>query len=176
VTRASRPRRASLRLTIGEGAPDDAAAIAALRNAAAARLTAIHGAGHWSGMVTARGVLSGMRGARLVVARRSGAVVGTLSLSTRKPWAIDPSYFAPARRPLYLTDMAVHPDVQRRGIGRRLLAAAEAIARAWPADAIRLDAYDAPAGAEGFYAACGYREVGRVTYRGTPLVYHERVL
>jgi hypothetical protein len=51
-----------------------------------------------------------------------------------------------------------------------------AIARAWPADAVRLDAYDAPAGAGGFYARCGYRERGRVTYRGVPLIYFEHVL
>jgi hypothetical protein len=30
--------------------------------------------------------------------------------------------------------------------------------------------------ARAFYAKCGYREVGRVTYRGTPLVYFERLL
>jgi hypothetical protein len=41
---------------------------------------------------------------------------------------------------------------------------------------IRLDAYDGPAGAGGFYAKRGFREVGRVVYRGTPLVYFERIL
>ncbi len=53
---------------------------------------------------------------------------------------------------------------------------ASALAREWPADAIRLDAYDAGAGAGAFYLACGYREVGRVTYRGVPLVYFETLL
>ena len=48
--------------------------------------------------------------------------------------------------------------------------------KAWPADAIRLDAYDAPAGAGDFYAKCGFREVGRATYRGVPLVYFELLL
>src|ERR1035437_7340522 len=32
----------------------------------------------------------------------------------------------------------------------------ERIAKAWPADAIRLDAYDAEAGAGPFYASCGW--------------------
>ncbi len=50
------------------------------------------------------------------------------------------------------------------------------IARAWPADAIRLDAYDADAGAGIFYAKCGCTEVGRVSYRGTPLIYYELLL
>jgi GNAT superfamily N-acetyltransferase len=68
--------------------------------------------------------------------------------------------------------MAVQPALQRRGIGRRLLDYSAEVARDWPAEAIRLDAYDADAGAGGFYAHCGYREAGRVTYRGTPLVYY----
>jgi GNAT superfamily N-acetyltransferase len=69
--------------------------------------------------------------------------------------------------------MAVHPELQRRGVGRLLLKEAEALARAWPADAIRLDAFDAEAGAGAFYAKCGYHEVARVTYKQNPLVYFE---
>jgi hypothetical protein len=42
-----------------------------------------------------------------------------------------------------------------------------------PRYALRLDAYDADAGAGGFYAKCGFREVGRVVYRKNPLVYFE---
>jgi GNAT superfamily N-acetyltransferase len=72
--------------------------------------------------------------------------------------------------------MAVAPAVQRMGVGRALLEQAAAVAREWPGDAIRLDAYDAAAGAGGFYASCGYREVGRVTYRTVPLIYYERLL
>ena len=109
----------------------------------------------------------------MLVARTASELVATLRLATRKPWAIDQSYFAESLRPLYLSDMAVAPDHQRSGIGRRCLADATRIARAWPADAIRLDAYDAPAGAGEFYAKCGYREVGRATYRKTPLIYFE---
>jgi hypothetical protein len=56
------------------------------------------------------------------------------------------------------------------------MAEVEKIARAWPTDAIRLDSYDAPAGAGGFYASCGYREVASVVYRDVPLIHHECVL
>jgi hypothetical protein len=51
-----------------------------------------------------------------------------------------------------------------------------AVARAWPADAIRLDAYDADAGAGPFYLKCGFEHRGHVVYRGDPLVYYELVL
>jgi GNAT superfamily N-acetyltransferase len=63
--------------------------------------------------------------------------------------------------------------MQRQGVGRRLLEEAKIVAAAWPCDAIRLDAYDAAAGAGPFYAKCGFREVGRMTYRGVPLIYFE---
>jgi GNAT superfamily N-acetyltransferase len=72
--------------------------------------------------------------------------------------------------------MVVHPEFQRKGVGRLLMKEAEAQARAWPADAIRLDAFDADAGAGPFYSKCGYREVARVTYKKDPLVYFELVL
>lgn len=40
-------------------------------------------------------------------------------------------------------------------------------------DAIRLEAFDADAGAGGLYRQCGFTEVGRASYRGTPLIYFE---
>lgn len=154
----------------------DAAPLAALRTAVAEALTARFGKGHWSSASTERGVLFGMRHAKVVIAREGQEIVGTLRLATKKPWAIDATYFTPCGKPLYLLDMAVRPDRQGEGIGARILEEAERVARAWPADAIRLDAYDAEAGAGEFYRKCGYVERGRVAYRGTPLVYFERTL
>jgi GNAT superfamily N-acetyltransferase len=154
----------------------DAVAIAELRTAAAQRLTKEFGQGHWSGAVTEKSVLRAVRTSCVRVARNGRGIVGTLRLATKKPWAIDPEYFTQVRRPLYLTDMAVHPAMQRQGIGHQLLDDASSVARGWPADAIRLDSYDAAAGAGPFYAKCGLREVGRVAYRGTPLIYFEMVL
>jgi GNAT superfamily N-acetyltransferase len=72
--------------------------------------------------------------------------------------------------------MAVHPSLQRKEAGRLLLQEAEVIARAWPAGAIRLDAYDCAAGDGDFYAKCGFREVARVIYKKTPLIYFELLL
>ncbi len=158
-----------------EAGPEHAADVAALRAAAARDLTARHGHGHWSGEPTVRGVLYQLRISRIWLARQGGEAVATFRLGTRKPWAIDPAYFTPCAKPLYLTDMAVRPDRQRGGVGRGCLAEVVRLARAWPAGGVRLDAYDAEAGAGGFYLACGFREAGRVSYRGVPLVYYERV-
>ena len=62
------------------------------------------------------------------------------------------------------------------GLGRSALEDARAVAEEWPADAIRLDAYDAPAGAGRFYAKCGFQERGRIVYKSDPLVYYELLL
>jgi len=152
----------------------DAPALATLRAATAAHLTATFGKGPWSSSGTERGVLLELKRGRVFVWREGNELIATLALSTRKPWAIDPAYFRQSARPLYLTSMGVTPARQRTGIGRECLEAAREIALAWPADSIRLDAYDAVAGAGEFYRRCGYAEVGRVTYRKTPLIYYEQ--
>jgi predicted N-acetyltransferase YhbS len=154
----------------------DAEPIAALRTAAAERLTLSFGKGHWSHAVTERGVRSDLRSSHVLVARRGREVVATVRLATKKPWAIDVAYFTAVPKSLYLHGMAVAPDLQRQGIGREVVREAITAARAWPSQAIRLDAYDAPAGAGGFYARCGFRDVGHVTYRKVPLVYFELLL
>ena len=148
-------------------------AIAALQNAASGALTARFGEGHWSSLVTERGTLLGLRHARVRVGREGRRIVTVLRLATKKPWAIDASYFTPVKRPLYLTGMAVSLTHQGRGLGREALADARAVAAAWPADAIRLDAYDADAGAGEFYRRCGFVERGRALYKGNPLIYYE---
>src|SRR2546421_6982425 len=129
-----------------EATEADAAAISALHNAAADDLTAKYGRGHWSYQGTERGVLYDLRISRVFVETDASGITGTFKLGTRKPWAIDVSYFTSVARPLYLQSMAVRPDLQRGGIGHRLLAEALVVAKAWPADAIRLDAYNADAG------------------------------
>jgi len=154
----------------------DAPALADLHTDVAAHLTQQHGPGPWSTKTSEKGVLLALRTMQVFVAREQSAIIATLRLTTKKPWAIDTTYFTPTARPLYLLAMAVTPTKQRQGIGRQCLAEAERLARAWPASALRLDAYDATAGAGTFYARCGYTEVGRVTYRNVPLIYYQFLL
>ena len=167
---------ATPRLSFALATPADAGDVVAVRVAAARDLTERFGRGHWSSEASERGVLSEMRISQVWLARRGRVAVATFRLGTRKPWAIDASYFTAVPRAIYLTDMAVLPAWQHRGVGRRCLDKITRLVRRWPADAVRLDAYDAPAGAGPFYARSGYREVGRVAYRGNPLIYFELVL
>jgi GNAT superfamily N-acetyltransferase len=165
-----------MKLSFTTATPADAPVLAALHTAIAEDLTRRHGHGHWSFKTTERGILYSLRNAYVMVARNSSGIVGTLQLQTKKPWAIDVSYFTAVKKALYLTGMAVALTHQKKGIGRLLLDEAIKQARSWPADAVRLDAYDHAAGAGDFYAKCGFREVGRVTYRQSPLIYFEMVL
>jgi GNAT superfamily N-acetyltransferase len=155
---------------------DDVDAVVTLRNAVADDLTAKHDIGHWSSRATGRGIRADMKRSSIYLFREGGRAVATLQLQTKKPWAIDRKYFTQVQTPLYLLAMAVEPGRQRTGIGRRCIEAAVRIGRDWPADALCLDAYDADAGAGDFYRRCGFTEVGRATYRNTPLIYFERLV
>ncbi len=169
-----------MELSFANATSADAATLAVLHLAVAEDLTRRFGTGHWSSAPSERGVLNHLRNpkfSRILLARNGlGSIAATLRLATKKPWAINTAYFTAAKRPLYLTGMAVHPDYQRQGLGQLLLQEAKTQARDWPADAIRLDAYQAEAGAGAFYAKCGFREVARVTYKQNPLVYFELLL
>lgn len=166
-------------LTFATATEADAGAIAALRNLAADDLTRRYGQGYWSSTSSERGVLRDLarpKFSQTIIARDANKIVATLCLQTKKPWAIDVAYFTPVKKALYLINMAVHPERQNKGVGRLILKEAERVSRNWPSDAIRLDAWDSAAGAGPFYARCGFRDVGRVVYRKTPLVYFEFIL
>lgn len=154
----------------------DVADLLSLHAAVNERLITQYGNGFRISRFTEKGAHFAMRNSSVYIARSEGRLIATVTLATKKPWAIDKKYFAESKRPLYLTAMAVHPDMQRRGIGRSCVEEARRIALEWPCDAIRLDAYDTAAGAGEFYRKCGFREVGRAIYRLAPLIYFEMPL
>ena len=173
---AGTSRLNSMRFSLHPATAEDAVPLAALHTAVADHLTSKHGRGPWSARTSEQGVLYALRASRVFVAREGNEIVGALRLTTRKPWAIDASSFTPCDTPLYLLAMAITPARQRQGYGRRLLEEAKQLARAWPAGALRLDAFDADAGAGPFYARYGFTEVARASYRQTPLIYYELLL
>jgi GNAT superfamily N-acetyltransferase len=172
VSSPSSPMRMVLQLAND----DDAPGLVRLREAVNARLAEEFGRGFWCTELSEHGALSAVRGAQVYVARHRGGIVATLALTARKPWAIHLGCFEPRQRPFYLTNMAVHPEFQRLGLGREAIAEAQRITLAAGGDAIRLDAYDVPAGAGLFYEKCGFTEVGRAVYRTAPLIYYEMAL
>jgi predicted N-acetyltransferase YhbS len=157
--------------------PEDAAIIAEIRNKAAQRLTEQYGNGQWSHPTTEKNIMNSMRGkSKVFVAKKQDEIVGTLCLQTKRPGAIDASYFTKVILPLYLVDMAVQPDRQGNGIGTYMLQEVKSHVAAWPAHAIRLDAYDAESGAGDFYLKCGYSKRAHVIYKGNPLIYFELLI
>jgi len=160
-------------LSVQQASAEDVSELMGLRQAVAGHLTSEYGIGPWSDRVTAKGVLWAMRRSRVYLAYQGDKLVASFALQTQKPWSIDCSLYDPCKRPLYLTSMAVAPEEQRKGIGRECLRTALRIAKEWPADALRLDAFDAAAGAGDFYHKCGFREVGRGRYREVPHIYFE---
>ncbi|HVU33268.1 MAG TPA: GNAT family N-acetyltransferase [Opitutaceae bacterium] len=164
-------------MKLEDATTSEAAAIAALRLNAARELTAKFGRGTWSFAAESEGgVLADIATSRVLIARQEGLVVATLRLSRRSPWLFEPSFFTACHRPLYLTSMAVAPKFQRQGVGRACLEDAKRIAAGEGVGALRLDAYDAAAGAGEFYRKCGFREVRRSSYNGTPLIFFEFLL
>ena len=72
--------------------------------------------------------------------------------------------------------MAVDPDQQRFGCGATLLREVEEVAMKQGLECVRLDSYDAPAGAGAFYAKAGYTHVYSGEVTGVPLQFWEKLL
>lgn len=157
--------------------PADARRVREVRAVAADDLTARFGRGHWSGASSLATLRKHARARQLHVVELEGEIVATFTLSPRKIAFYSKSWFAdPDASALYLTNMAVRPDVQRRGIGRWIMGRIENLARADGCGAVRFDAYDADAGAGEFYRKCGYHCVHRGSIGGTALEYYEKTL
>jgi ribosomal protein S18 acetylase RimI-like enzyme len=165
-----------MRIKLQLATPDDVADLIALNTAVSERLRNDFGEGYWVTKATEKGTLFTMRRSKVYIARYRKKIIARVNLTTRKPWAIDTKYFTPCVKPLYIVGMSVDPSVQRGGVGRQCIDEAIKIAKKWPADAIRLDAWEEAAGAGEFYRKCGFREVGRATYRIAPLIYFEMLL
>lgn len=126
--------------------------------------------------ISEKSVARSLKSSRILVATRRGRIVGLVSMGTKKPWAVDLEYFTPAGKAVYLYNVDVFPELQRSGIGRQLIDRVKAMAKEWPVDAIRLDAYDGAAGAGPFYEKCGFKKLGHKVYRSVPLAYYELVV
>ncbi|HET9475449.1 MAG TPA: GNAT family N-acetyltransferase [Steroidobacteraceae bacterium] len=159
--------------SIAVATPKDVRALVELRTAVARDLTRKFGEGHWSACPSRADVVRQVRASRVLVARRGTQIIGTVRLSTARPWAIDSICFTPVTSALYVLGLAVAPEARGQDVGGELMEAAKETARSWPIEALWLDAYDHAAGAGPFYLKCGFRKVGRTQYREVPLIYYE---
>jgi len=72
--------------------------------------------------------------------------------------------------------VGVHPDVQRRGIGRALMAELEDRARRVGIMSLHLDTSIGQVAAQQLYTSCGYTEVGHIVQSGVECVLYEKNL
>ncbi len=77
---------------------------------------------------------------------------------------------------LLLDNIAVAPEAQGTGVGKRLMTFAEDQARAAGYDRIRLYTHEGMAENVAIYLRVGYRETHRATQNGFPRVFMEKVL
>lgn len=99
----------------------------------------------------------------VTLAEENGKIVGVLVTG-------------PARRGFLLDNVAVHPAVQGRGVGRALLRHAEAEAKGAGHRAVWLYTHERMTENRALYERIGYIEVSRRTEHGFPRVYMRKRL
>ncbi len=104
-----------------------------------------------------------VRGREVWVLDDGGGIVGVIELLPRDDH-------------LWIENVAVAPDRQGRGLGRRLLAHAEDEARRRALPEVRLLTNERYAANIAMYTRYGYRETHREPYRGTDLVHFVKPL
>ena len=93
---------------------------------------------------------------------RGGKPAATFTASHDAPSYLDLSLWPSNAEPsLYLTQLAVSPRLQRRGIGRTCVTTVERLALEHDCYSVRLDVTEAHAELLGWYLELGYREVCR---------------
>ncbi len=154
--------------------PADVEAVREVRAQAAEELTRRHGRGRWSTVSALRTLRKHADEGRLYGADDGGELIATFTLSEKKIAFYRKSWFAHPDDPaLYLTNMAVRPENQRKGLGRWSMKQIESIGRSRGLRAVRFDSYIGPAGAGPFYRKCGYTLV----HAGPlDLEYYEKIL
>ncbi|MGF1527954.1 MAG: GNAT family N-acetyltransferase [Candidatus Competibacterales bacterium] len=70
-----------------------------------------------------------------------------------------------------LDNIAIHPAFQGRGLGRRLLATAETLAKTWGSNWFELYTHEATTENFAWYRRCGFIETARRVEQGYPRVY-----
>ncbi|MBS1713094.1 MAG: GNAT family N-acetyltransferase [Armatimonadetes bacterium] len=159
--------------------------VSQMRVAAGERLTERLGPGNWAGTALVPSIKERIRSAdptlhrsTLFVAVEEGRALASVALSTFAPGFWKKSLWSePGASALGVFALVVHPDVQRQGLGRFVMAQVEGVARGRGIPFVRLDAYSANPGSNAFYEALGYDRRAVIDLRGTGLVlYEKRVL
>ena len=98
----------------------------------------------------------------LTLQASDASIVGVANLSWFTPSAaLPPPFPTSASHQLYLSNMAVSPELRRRGLAGALLARALRIGRAWGAEELQLHVDESNAPAQALYLNAGWTVIGR---------------
>ena len=97
--------------------------------------------------------------------RDSGKILGTISLDDQQDIQYQKIRWAyPGSKALVIHRLAVHPDAQGNGLGKKLCLFAEEHARNFNFESIRLDAYSKNPSSLSLYNILGYKKVNGLCY------------
>jgi GNAT superfamily N-acetyltransferase len=109
--------------------------------------------------------------------RHGDRAVGTFTIGTEPFSYYDMTIWeAPGARAMYVSRLAVLPELQGNGIGRWCMGTVEQLARDDGCAAVRLDVYGKHKKLLEFYTRLGYLRRGVVDFREAELVCFERVI
>ena len=105
----------------------------------------------------------------LFVLKEDGKIVGAMVLDEwQTPEWESADWTEVNGNPLILHSFCVHPDVQGKGYGKKMLQFAEDFTKGQNYPVLRLDAYSGNKSAVAFYKKRGYRKAGEVLLEGKP--------
>ena len=157
--------------------PADLPLLIALKDACVAQMRA-QGIDQWDDVYPSVALFQADVAAGTVqVARADRALLGAFTLDAR----LDPlwegmDWQPPAGPVAAVHRLMVHPAQQGHGLGRQLMARAEALAKQMGFCALRLDAFTANPAALALYDRLGYRRTGSAQMRKGPFVCFEKLL
>jgi ribosomal protein S18 acetylase RimI-like enzyme len=120
---------------------------------------------------------SDLRSGTLQVLRLGGAVAGCVTMDRKEdPLWMNMDWDAASGEVAAVHRLMVHPTCQGRGLGKRLMLEAEALARTKGFQFLRLDAFLRNPASLALYDRLGYRRTGTAMMRKGPFVCFEKLL
>ena len=164
-------------LLTGRASAADLPLLLALKDACVAQMRA-QGIDQWDDVYPSVALFQADVAAGTVqVARADGALRGAFTLDAKLDLLWEGMDWQPPTGPVAAVHrLMVHPAQQGRGLGRRLMARAESLAKQNGFHAIRLDAFSANPAALALYTNLGYRRTGGAQMRQGPFVCFEKLL
>lgn len=145
--------------------PADLPTLVALKDACLAALRAA-GIDQWDEEYpSAERLAADLAAGSVFLLREAGECVGSIAIDE----SLDPLWsgldWSPAERPAAVHRLMIHPLQQGRGLAKKLILFAEAVARERGCDAIRLDAFSANPPSLALYDRLGFRRTGAAVMR-----------